>query len=369
MDAHRPDPPGRDEEAPVVTREIAAEAALWVARLHGPDRSRQMELDCLAWQSSSPAHRHAFERCTETWLDIPSITVAGAFSAAERVARAKSGAGQASENTPSAAHGGAGAEPGSGLDDRRGGGVRGGGLKLLGWAVVGALGAALAIWQTWAGDPSYSTGVGGFQALVLDDGTRVALNTDTQVRVDFSKARRAVVLERGEALFDVAKDAHRPFVVQAAGSEVVALGTVFTVRLAESGVAVTLVEGRVSLRPMAHPERATPAADLQIQPGERARLLSQGDQVVAELDRPRLDSLLAWQRSEVLFDGSTLAEAAAEMNRYSRVPIVLSEELQGAQWRISGQYRAGDNLGFARAAAAVHGLQLRELDGKLALQR
>ncbi|MDP3082679.1 MAG: DUF4880 domain-containing protein, partial [Rubrivivax sp.] len=85
---------GPADAPPVVTRDIAAEAAVWVARLHGPSRSRAMERECLAWQARSPAHRHAFERCTETWMDVPSVTVAGAYAAAGPAALAGAGRSQ-----------------------------------------------------------------------------------------------------------------------------------------------------------------------------------------------------------------------------------------------------------------------------------
>ena len=71
-------PAGRGESRDahgVVTPEIAAEAAVWIARLHGPDRSSQMERECLAWQARSEAHSVAFERCTDTWQDVASATL------------------------------------------------------------------------------------------------------------------------------------------------------------------------------------------------------------------------------------------------------------------------------------------------------
>jgi len=64
---------GQGGQLPVVTPEIAAEAAVWVARLHGLDRSRHMERDCLAWQGRSAAHRLAFECCTDTWQEVAGI--------------------------------------------------------------------------------------------------------------------------------------------------------------------------------------------------------------------------------------------------------------------------------------------------------
>ena len=72
----------RDGPPPIVTPEIAAEAAVWVARLHGPDRSGQMERECLRWQASSAAHRKAFESCTDTWEDVARVTLVEAYASA-----------------------------------------------------------------------------------------------------------------------------------------------------------------------------------------------------------------------------------------------------------------------------------------------
>ena len=70
----KPSEPDDKDATPVVTPKIAARAALWIARLHGPDRSKEMERECLEWLARSPAHRYAFERCTETWLAVAAIT-------------------------------------------------------------------------------------------------------------------------------------------------------------------------------------------------------------------------------------------------------------------------------------------------------
>lgn len=363
MDKPRAAPagPGAADAPPAVTREIAAEAAVWVAWLHGPSRSRAMERECLAWQARSPAHRHAFERCTETWMDVPSVTVAGAYAAAGAAAGAATRA-SAWEAPPPRNP----ASPGRRLG--------------LGLAVAAVAAVAVLAWQPWRDIDAYRTGVGELQTVVLDDGTRLSLNTDTRVRVEIGVARRSVNVERGEALFEVAKDASRPFVVRVAASEVVAMGTVFSVRLTPQGpglgdaLAVTLIEGQVSLRPAAGGAagEVAPAQPLLMSPGERVRLMKApggAARATQEVDRPRLEQVVAWKRSEALFENASLAEAVAEMNRYSRTPIVLTDDLAGVGWRISGRYRAGDNAGFARAVAAVHGLAVREGPGRLELTR
>lgn len=334
-----------------VTPEIAAEAAVWVTRLHGPQRTRQMEQECLAWQQRSAVHREAFERCTDTWEGVPRVTLASAFVAA----RAQDG------------HEGAGVWH----------------LGTLRWASAAALVLAViagtAGYEHWRDRGVYATGVGEQQLVVLDDGTRMTLNTDTQVRVDLEPKQRAVSIRRGEALFEVAKDPLRPFVVRAGGSEVVAIGTVFDVRFApragggKDALAVTLIEGRVALQPVAGASGLAPAHAVRMMAGERVRL--SGSQVGPdqaarpELDRPNLEQVVAWKRSEAVFDDVSLVDAVSEMNRYSRTPITLLRPSGFADMRVSGVYRTGDTAAFATAVAALHGLQVQQRDGRLELSK
>jgi transmembrane sensor len=207
----------------------------------------------------------------------------------------------------------------------------------------------------------------------------MSLNTDTRVRVDLGARQRSLRVDGGEVEFEVAKDPQRPFVVRAGGSEVVALGTVFSVRLTPRGslpgesLAVTLVEGQVAVRSAADAEAGSiaPAAPLVMHPGERVRLVKQVDAAAAtsQVDRPRLEQVLAWKRNEAVFDGVSLADAVAEMNRYSRTPVVLLGDLAQADWQVSGQFRTGDNAAFANALATLHGLVVHENQGRLELSR
>ena len=323
---------------------IAAEAATWVARLHGPGRTRQMERDCLAWQARSAEHRLAFERCTDVWQEVPRLTVGDAYAAAS--------------------------------DDSRPPRSRPKFHARLRWVAAGSsVAVALAgafLFNEWLRAGTYDTGVGEQQTVVLEDGSRMSLNTSTRVRVELSAAQRAVIVEEGEALFEVAKDARRPFVVRAGGSEVAALGTVFSVRLggqgAQAGGALTvaLIEGSVSVRSPAHEASAGAESSTPIlmQAGQRMRMPTAGGALV---DQPRMDPLVAWKRGEAVFDDVALEEAVAEMNRYSRTPIVLVGGLALGSRRVSGQFRTGDNTSFARAVAALHGLTLRERAGLLEL--
>jgi len=343
-----------DSALPVVTPEVAAEAAVWIARLHGPNRSPRMECECLAWQARSAAHRLAFERCTDVWEAVPRIRLADAYATA-------SSAGP--------------------VADVSGRPLRPGRSRWVFPLMFAVLVAGAALWvQPWRETGIlHATGVGEQQLVVLDDGTRMSLNTDTRVRVRIDPSLRSVTVQGGEALFEVAKDARRPFVVRVAGSEVVALGTVFSVRLAGKGaqahdaLAVTLIEGQVTVRPASdgRANGVAPATALAMQAGERMRLVkgagAPDGPAIQQVDRPHLEQATAWTRSQAFFDDASLADAVAEMNRYNRTPIVLVGGASIAQLRVSGLYRTGDSAGFARAVAALHGLVVREPEGRLEL--
>lgn len=339
-------------EVPVVTREIAAEAAVWIARLHGPERSKRMARECQAWQARSAAHRLAFERGTDLWMEAAGVDRAA-------VARAATSAAAASAPKNAAGVGRIKSWPAAAL-----------GTILLVCALV--LGP-------WWGTEAYDTGVGEQRIVMLQDGTRMSLNTSTRVRADLGRSRRTVDVVSGEALFEVAKDASRPFVVRAAGAEVTATGTAFAVRyLPASGggrdeVGITLVEGRVVVRGAGRGESST--ADLpvvEMSAGERLRVAGRsqgrmGEVLKPQVDRPRVDQVLAWRRGEAIFDNVSLADAVAEMNRYSAMPISLVDMPEPSNLRVSGVYRTGDNASFAHAVASLHGLVVRERADRLDL--
>jgi transmembrane sensor len=90
-------------------------------------------------------------------------------------------------------------------------------------------------------------------------------------------------------------------------------------------------------------------------PGER--LIIEGKQA-PQVDRPSLDSVTAWQRGQIALDSTPLADAVAEMNRYSTIRLIV-EDPRAAAIRISGVFRVGDSEDFAQAVARTYHLQLR----------
>jgi transmembrane sensor len=238
---------------------------------------------------------------------------------------------------------------------------------------------ALALWRDV---DAYGTGVGEQRLVVLTDGTRMTLNTSTRVQVAYDQAQRLVSVEGGEALFEVIKDSRRPFVVRAAGAEVTATGTAFLVRVAQLGAVasaaleVTLVEGQVVVQRSDERTASVIRQPIVMAAGDRLKVrsaaggntpLEAASATALQRDRPRMDGVLAWKRGEADFDDVSLPEALAEMNRYSTTSIVVRPGLE--MLRVSGVYKTGDNAGFARAVAELHGLTVQELAGHLQLSR
>ncbi len=294
-----------------------AEAAAWMARLHGPNRNLQVERGFRRWLTADKAHAAAFEAMTATW-EATGRMPQKPFPRISRWQRA---------------------------------GYREGFLRsAAAVAAVAVLG--LAVLFLSRSDDAVATRVGEQRTLTLEDGTRVVLNTDTHLEVNYSEGERRVRLRNGEALFEVARHPGRPFVVAAGEREIQALGTVFVVRRDRDRVAVTLLEGKVAV---GAGESSRESSSI-LSPGERL-LLTRG--AAPAIDRPPVDKVTAWRRGLVDFEDTVLSAAVQEMNRYSTSRLVI-ENPQTAQIRINGVFRTGDSASFAAAVARVYRLQVIE---------
>jgi len=174
--------------------------------------------------------------------------------------------------------------------------------------------------------------------LALDDGSRVVLDTSSRLRVAYTSAARDVELLGGQAHFEVAKDAHRPFRVRTASAEVVAVGTMFDVVALPTRTMVTLIEGRVNVRTIAGTARVEPRVEA-LTPGEQLGIT--GDGQLLEKTVVNVENVTAWQRGTIVLDDMALPEALDALNRYSSTRIVILGESLRRQ-RVSGVFRLGD---------------------------
>lgn len=228
-------------------------------------------------------------------------------------------------------------------------------------AVLGALAACLvaAIVAPFVGQlgrDTYATEIGGHEAVPLADGTRVELNTQTRLRAAVSDKARDVWLDRGEAYFEVAHDAGRPFVVHVGRRQVTVLGTKFSVRRESDRIEVDVVEGRVRVSA----GEATPPPVLT----RGDRLIAEGRSTLVTQDGDRVANALVWRKGLVSFDQSTLAAAAAEFNRYNRKKLVIDDPTAAAM-RIGGSFEAENVEAFARLLQEAYGLKVEDDGDKL----
>lgn len=302
--------------------QIRREAANWVARLNSRSIETRALEDFFEWRRL-PAHAAAYEEVEKIWEDCGRISpdpemILALQGALERPKRGRMR-------------------------------VQAGLLMLwarpvvaasLVFAAVGLLGLYIATMPV-----SYETGIGEQRLVRLDDGSRVHLNTDSEMRVRLTSDRRGVEIVRGEALFEVAHDSARPFIVRSDRGEVQALGTRFDVRRLGSDTRVILLEGSVRVHTRGSPDSAdetlAPGQSIWLGPGRK----SSPEAVDAE-------AVTSWTSGQLTFQDTPLREAIAEVNRYTDTKIVLeAEDLAGVA--VNGVFDTGDTAAFVTAVTAL----------------
>jgi transmembrane sensor len=265
----------------------------------------------------------------------------------------------------------------SGPDRRR---ISRRGAMAVAASVLLAIGAGGAAYFQFA-SPHYETHVGEQRDVLLADGSRITLNTNTSVVVRYSKARRYIELQRGEALFSVRHDAQWPFDVAAGGTLTRALGTQFNVDLRQRTVTVSVLEGAVQVAAAnslaAGPAGNSDAAIVDAQAGmstiapalgkgEAVEVRPQEHRVVAEkADLRRID---AWRTRRLEFSDTPLPAAVEEFNRYSTVRVVIgTPELESV--RVSGVFQIGDADGFLFSLKEALRVQTLDSPGEVTLVR
>ncbi|WP_202839139.1 FecR family protein [Luteimonas saliphila] len=271
-----------------------SEASEWIARLQAEDVRVEDRVRFEAWRTAHPRNGRAYAELMGTW---------SRFTAAGRTVRAVS-FGNAMQGATRA---------------RR----RRGFLSMAAAAIVAVV--ALGWWWQHQPPSSFETGIGEHASIALPDGSRLELNSNSAVRVDYSDAARVIHLARGEAFFTVAHAPERPFWVVADRTWVRAVGTAFNVYRREDGVRVTVSEGRVKVATVA--SRGAPSdAVLERVP---ASLLGAGQQAemqgthasVRALPAPEVHREVSWRSGTVYFEDRPLDEVIDEISRYTPLRI------------------------------------------------
>lgn len=296
-------------------------AAEWILRQHSVDWSESDAAELQQWMRASTTNRVAYLRARATWEAAERLKVLGAGIAPGVVPSPE-------ELTDSAYFK---RQPGQGerVADR--------GLHralAMNWRLAATVLVTLcgcAIWYYGSFSASeYSTAVGVTSTIPLPDGSRVTLNTNSEVRVAVSEAGRSVTLEQGEAFFEVAKDPNRPFVVRAGPERIVVLGTKFSVRRANDEVRVVVTEGRVWVN--GTQIAAGGVAHSKVARDRTAQL------AVEQRALPEAEEMLSWRSGFVVFHETLLKDAVAEFNRYNDKQIVIRDP-RVAELKVSGNFK------------------------------
>lgn len=213
----------------------------------------------------------------------------------------------------------------------------------------------------------YRTAVGERTSVKLPDGSVAILNTDSVVKVAYTGRERGVRLVRGQALFQVAHNKRAPFQVYAGDRRITAVGTTFDVRLDRQKVKVTLVDGVVRVARVARTvsPSAPPAQQVTMSAGE---LLEAGPTAAMTVRPADVAAQTSWQSGQLVFKSATLAEAVAEVNRYTDRPLAIADPAI-AGYRVTGVFRTADPARFAAAVTEVLPVEVQaEKDGSLTLR-
>jgi transmembrane sensor len=205
----------------------------------------------------------------------------------------------------------------------------------------------------WAQSPAaYATRLGEIRRLPLSDGSVMTMNSGSELTVTMAQHTRKVEITQGEAWFEVAKDAARPFVVASGHVRVRAVGTAFSVRRREMGVEILVTEGVVET--WAEGERNL---RMRLKAGDRATMSASALIDYETGISSSVDRALAWRGGMIDLGGRTLYDAADEFNRYNNRQIIIADP-RIAREQLDGLFRVNDPEGFADAVKASLGVSL-----------
>jgi transmembrane sensor len=323
---------------------IEAQAAAWLAqREEGftPDQ----EADFLRWQLADSRHRAAVDRLEQTCellSKLPRLRGDPRLDGTE-------------EKPASKPH-----QP----------------VRWVRWtSAAAAIAACVAIAAVYSFRPAspepqlFATTPSSYQRVLLPDSSIAQLNGSTSMQVRFTADERRVNLTVGEAHFNVAKDTTRPFVVEANGLQVRAVGTAFNVRLLEDGVDVLVTEGVVRIEDPKSPG----AHAVVVAAGERSRvtpaMASAGAAQVARVEPRAIQSALSWQTPSFVFVEEPLATVVQRFNAANRVQLVLGDDIVGGLV-IGGTFRADDVDTFVRLLESADEISVeRQSSGRWILRK
>jgi len=195
----------------------------------------------------------------------------------------------------------------------------------------------------------YATELAQSRRIVLSDGSVVTLGARSAIAVRFTGAERRVVLQGGEAFFEIAHQAARPFLVEAGASLVRDIGTKFDVKLGAGTMHVSVQEGQVQISPAARAD----TAEAMLRAGQHAEIaLARVDEDRARIAVLPSQAAGAWREGRLVYDNARLADLIADVNRYYAPGVRLAAPEVG-ELRITASFRTNEIPAFMNALSAT----------------
>jgi len=296
----------------------------WIARFRADDASASDREAFALWLSENPSHRQVMDDMLELWDDL---SVVSALPFPDTITQAA--ANESRWWIGSAA------------------------------AAAACLVAALVLWPL--GEPAsepvhFQTAMGEQKTFELDDASRLTLNTNSRISVSYHDDQRQLLLESGEAFFEVTPDSNRPFHVDAGSARVTVLGTAFNIERTETSTEVTVTEGIVRVTELRTGTQAPRSSTLRANERLAATAEGLGDTTSVDDDRDT-----AWRRGELVAYGMTLPELASELERYSDTRLRFGDA-DVASLSVSGVFRLDDPQATIAAVALSLDLDIKPVD-------
>lgn len=356
--------------------QILDEAAYWLVELNEGevDAAGRQEFD--RWLRASPEHVRAYLQISALWEDAPLLAKDRDLDVDALLQRIVP-----KDNVVHLVDVAAARKDDAARSTSRMWLVRSGrGMAVAGAAaLVIVIAVLLAAIKPWARE--YVTDIGEQRTITLLDGSTIELNSRSRARVAYTKSERGVELLDGQALFHVAKDPSRPFVVKCGVTRVRAVGTQFDVYRKDNGTTVTVVEGRV-LVSNGGSSRSGQTLSAEVRqlvrrpgtvaapPEAAAAVLNAGEQITVARNSPLLPSAAdvetttAWTHRRMVFKAAPLTDVATEYNRYNPRRLVIGSPAL-REFHISGVFAAADGVSLIEFLRAQPNLAVRSTESEI----
>ena len=209
----------------------------------------------------------------------------------------------------------------------------------------------------------YETNIGKRQSVLLVDGSKVELNSESKITASITDEERVVTLVKGEAFFDIAHLNGKPFRVFTGEQIITVIGTKFSVHKVGDDIKVVVSEGKVQVDHL----KQTASSEMAVLVAGNIAQTKDDEIVVIKDTKEAVEQKLSWRTGLITFDGTTLEDAIAEFNRYNKVKLIFKGS-DISKLKVSGQFKSQNYDAFLRLISEGYGLKISYSDSNKVIE-